>query len=67
MQEFYRDNDIWLQPNDHNHLRITRIIKSIKLLNTIDNAKEFYDFIIDRVNNFKPVTDESLEFWQNEF
>jgi len=67
MQEFYRDNDFWLQPNDHNHLRITRIIKSIKLLNTIENAKEFYDFIVDRVNNFKPVTDESLDFWRKEF
>ena len=30
MEDFYRDNDFWLQPNDHNHLRITRIIKSIK-------------------------------------
>jgi hypothetical protein len=67
MQDFYRDNDFWLQPNDHNHLRITRIIKSIKLLNTKENAKEFYDFIIDRVANFKPVSDESLNFWKNEF
>lgn len=64
MQEFYRDNDFWLQPNDHNHLRISRIIKSIKLLNDKDNAKEFYDFITDRVCNFKPVTDESLEYWR---
>ena len=65
MEDFYRDNDFWLQPNDHNHLRITRIIKSIKLLNSPDNAKEFYEFILDRVNKFKPVTEESLRFWIN--
>jgi len=63
MENFYRDNDFWLQPNDHNHLRITRIIKSIKLLNVSDNAEEFYQFILDRVNNYKPVTEESLRYW----
>ncbi len=64
MEDFYRDNDFWLQPNDHNHLRITRIIKSIKLLNSKDNASEFYKFILDRVSNYKPVTDESLAYWK---
>lgn len=64
MQNFYRDNDFWLQPDDHNHLRITRIIKSIKLLNSKDNANEFYKFILDRVSNYKPVTDESFAYWK---
>jgi len=63
MQNFYRDNDFWLQPNDHNHLRITRILKSTALLSSKENAKEFYDFVMGRVGEFQPVTDESLDYW----
>lgn len=65
MQNFYRDNDFWLQPNDHNHLRITRILKSTVLLSSKENAKEFYDFIIRRVKEFQPVTEESLNYWES--
>ena len=64
MQNFYRDNDFWLQPNDHNHLRITRILKSTSLLSSTENAKEFYDFIMLRVKEFQPVTEESLGYWK---
>ena len=64
MQIFYRDNDFWLQPNDHNHLRITRILKSITFLSSKENTIEFYDFIMRRVKEFQPVTEESLEFWK---
>lgn len=64
MQNFYRDNDFWLQPNDHNHLRITRILKSTALLSSKENAKEFYDFIMRRVREFQPVTEESLMYWK---
>lgn len=65
MQNFYRDNDFWLQPNDHNHLRITRILKSTALLSSKENAREFYDFIMWRVREFQPVTEESLDYWEN--
>lgn len=64
MERFYMDNDFWLQQGDHNHLRITRILKSISLLNTKENAKDFYDFIMRRVETAMPVTKESLEFWK---
>ena len=67
MQNFYRDNDFWLQPNDHNHLRITRILKSTALLSSKENAREFYDFIMLRVKEFQPVTEESLQYWRNSF
>ena len=64
MHRFYEQNDFWLRQGDHNHLRITRILKSITLLNTKENAKDFYDFIMRRVENAQPVTAESLEFWR---
>ena len=64
MERFYQNNDHWLQQNDHNHLRITRILKSVALLNSKENARDFYDYIIRRVEQAKPVTDESLRYWQ---
>lgn len=64
MHHFYEQNDFWLRQGDHNHLRITRILKSISLLNTKENAKDFYDFIMRRVEAAKPVTEESLEYWK---
>lgn len=64
MHQFYEDNDFWLRAGDHNHLRITRILKSIALLNTKENARDFYDFILRRVDSAKPVTDESLQYWK---
>lgn len=64
MHSFYQENDHWLKQNDHNHLRITRILKSVSLLNSKENAQEFYDFIIRRVESAQPVTEESLEFWR---
>ena len=32
MLAFYRDTDHWRRASDHNHLRVTRIIKSLRLL-----------------------------------
>lgn len=64
MERFYERNDHWLRQNDHNHLRITRILKSVSLLSSKENARDFYDFILRRVDSAKPVTDESLEYWK---
>ena len=64
MERFYQDNDHWLRQNDHNHLRITRILKSVALLNSKENARDFYDFIMLRVEMAKPVTDESMRYWE---
>lgn len=64
MKRFYGDNDHWLQQGDHNHLRITRILKSASLLGLRNEARDFYDFIIRRAETAMPVTKESLEFWK---
>ncbi|MFZ1626633.1 MAG: hypothetical protein WAT81_02400 [Candidatus Moraniibacteriota bacterium] len=36
----------------------------LTLLNTKENARDFYDFILRRVESAKPVTDESLRYWK---
>lgn len=64
MQKFYTSHDEWLSPGDHNHYRITRIIKSVSLLNSKENAEEFYKAIMEKVEEKMPVTFESLEYWR---
>lgn len=64
MDRFYRATRHWLRPHDHNHLRITRILKSVVLLSTRENAQDFYDRIMEQVRSAQPVTDESLRYWK---
>ena len=49
--EFLRDNDNWLRYHDHNHLRITRVIKSVRMLMSEEQAREFYSYVINNVEN----------------
>ena len=49
MTTFYIDNNHWLVPREHNHLRITRIIKSAKLLISNEAAEDFYNIIMERI------------------
>ena len=65
MKRFYGDNDHWLEQGDHNHLRITRILKSACLLGLREEAIAFHNFILQRVESAQPVTRESLAYWQN--
>ncbi len=63
MKRFYAENDHWLERGDHNHLRITRILKSACLLGLREEAVAFYNFILKRVESAQPVTKESLAYW----
>jgi Opioid growth factor receptor (OGFr) conserved region len=64
MLRFYRETSGWLSPQDHNHLRITRIIKSLRLLVGPDAARRFHEAIMalhDAAG--APVNPRSLRFW----
>jgi len=64
MQYFYRENSHWAKPNNHNLLRITRILKSVALLLGKVPSIEFYSFIMMRCNElvFKP-SSIVIDFW----
>ena len=64
MYDFYKNTNHWLEEDDHNHFRITRILKAMNLLSR-ESTSEFYSFILEklRVNN-NPVTAETLRFWR---
>jgi len=64
MIAFYRATDHWLTAHDHNHLRITRILQSLKLLIGPDAARSFHDAILARHEAAgSPVNPRSLRYW----
>jgi hypothetical protein len=59
----------WLTPSNHNHLRITRILESLKLLGLGEQARAFFDCLADiyRVESVKAtprISEETFTFWQ---
>jgi len=60
----------WLRPNNHNHLRITRILKCLRLLGLEQEARAFFDCLAEiyASERRKPrpgITERTFEFWQN--
>jgi hypothetical protein len=65
MQRFYENNDHWLVANDHNHLRISRIIRSLRLIVGDADADAFRTAILDRVDKSgAPVPSTTREYWE---
>ena len=61
---FYETTDDWLRPKDHNHLRITRIIRSLRLLVGDQAADSFRRRIEARTAAGAAAIDpESLRLW----
>lgn len=64
MMAFYNRTNHWMGPADHNHLRITRIIRSLRLLRGGAEADAFRDFILDRVRERRaPVSARAKGYW----
>ncbi len=64
MAVFYQTTHDWLMPNDHNHRRITRIIRSLRLLQGDEAADAFRDAILERVEATRaPVSARSRGYW----
>lgn len=64
MTGFYRTTQAWLAPTDHNHLRITRIIRSLRLLRGDQEANGFRDAILARVEATRaPISTLSRGYW----
>ena len=64
MEAFLRANPLWLRPHDHNHLRITRIIRSLRLLRGDAEADGFRAAVLSMVEAARaPVSARSLGYW----
>ena len=65
MLAFYRDTRFWLAPYDHNHLRITRILQSLRLLLGMPAARSFHASILRLLDaGGAPVNPTSLRYWR---
>jgi hypothetical protein len=58
----------WLSPGNHNHLRITRILRSSTLLGLESEAKAFANCLSeiykDEQNKLRPaISEETMRFW----
>ena len=62
MSAFYRQQSAWLAPYDHNHLRITRIIRSLRLLVGDAAADDFRARILVLAEG-APISPEARKFW----
>jgi hypothetical protein len=55
----------WLHPGNHNHLRITRILKSLAMLGLVEEARAFLECLeticAEERGRISPV---SLRFWR---
>ncbi|KAH8661988.1 opioid growth factor receptor conserved region-domain-containing protein [Xylariales sp. PMI_506] len=54
----------WLKSMDHNHLRITRIIRSLRVLGLKDEAVAFYAALASTCASYGRVGRSSQEYWR---
>ncbi len=64
MTVFYTRTQAWRATFDHNHLRITRIIRSLRLLLDDAAADAFRDETLALLGDRPMVNPRSLEFWR---
>ena len=64
MLQFYKENDHWLTLMDHNHLRITRMLKSLRLLHSLSMAERVYNILMERVHQAgDPIRPQNIAYW----
>ena len=63
---FLQRNDHWIKAYDHNHLRITRAIKSLRLLVSEETAKAFLNSLFDIAGDIvNVVRQDAIGFWKS--
>ena len=62
--EFLKRNQHWRKPEDHNHLRITRVIKCLRLIVSDEDADNYYEKIMGLLENQNQINQKSLQFWK---
>ena len=62
---FLARNDQWKARYNHNQLRITRMIESLRLLVSDDQAEHCKSKIFRMVGDKSSINDDTLGFWEN--
>ena len=64
---FLARNSHWKRKHDHNYLRVTRIIKSLRLLVSDQEANKFYESFMQLIdeNFISRINSTTLHYWEN--
>ena len=64
---FLERNTHWRRRHDHHYLRITRIIKSLRLLVSDEEANKFYESFIELIDESlrSKINLTTLSYWEN--
>ncbi len=64
---FLERNTHWRRRHDHNYLRITRIIKSLRLLVSDEETDKFYESFIELIDESlrSKINLTTLSYWEN--
>ena len=62
---FLERNMYWNSQYNHNQLRITRVIECLRLLVSDEEADNFYDSVLELINDNNQVNVRTLNFWKN--
>ena len=61
---FLSRNKSWINGYDHNQLRITRVIESLRLLVSDKAANEFFQSILSLVKDPAAINPTTIKFWE---
>ncbi len=56
---------IWLKRGGHNHLRISRIIRSLSLCDQLELSVQFQQAMLKAAEQYGEVSDESKGYWRS--
>ncbi len=67
---FAQHSENWLTESNHNHLRITRILKSLRILGLKSEALAFFNCLAtiygeETGNTVRRISDETFRFWRS--
>ena len=63
---FRERSNVWLHPHNHNHLRMTRIIKSLRLLGLEMEARAFFDCLASLYHSHsRAISPDTFRYWQS--
>lgn len=64
-KQFLRSNKEWHSRHDHNHLRITRVLKCLKLLRDLESARQFKYWIAGELGDaIDTVNERTKQYWR---
>ena len=64
-KQFLRNNKKWHSRHDHNHLRITRVLKCLKLLRDVESARQFKYWIASELGDvIDSINERTKQYWR---